>query len=83
MSIHQLLNRALNLERLLPHARDQTYTLEEICRSMWRQNKSHLIEIAKNNSYQLFVYQFEREDAEAAASRSGRFSARRRTHTGR
>jgi hypothetical protein len=83
MSIHQLSNRVLKLERLLPPTRDRTYTLEEICRSMWRQNKSHLIEIAKNNSYQLFVYQFEREDAEAAAARSGRFSARRRAHAGR
>jgi len=39
---------------------------------MWRQNKKHFIELAKNNSYQLFVYQFEREDAEAAFGRRHR-----------
>ena len=71
MIIQQLSNRVLKLERLIPPERDQSYTLEEICRSMWRQNKKQFIETAKNNSYQLFVYQFEREDAEAAASRNG------------
>jgi hypothetical protein len=53
-------------------------TLEELCRSMWRQDKKGFLESAKNNSYRLFVSQFEREDAAEAASRDGRrFRARR------
>ena len=69
MSTRQILQRVVRLERLAPPREEGHHTLEEICRSMWRQNKNHFIEIAKNNSYQLFVYQFEREDAEAALGR--------------
>ncbi len=72
MSTRQLLNRIVKLERLASQEKEGHYTLEEICRSLWRKNKKLFMETAKNNSYQLFVYQFEREDAEAAASRKGR-----------
>jgi hypothetical protein len=39
---------------------------------MWRSNKKGFIELAKNNSYRLFVYQFEQEDAGAAALKGRR-----------
>jgi 5-methylcytosine-specific restriction endonuclease McrBC regulatory subunit McrC len=45
---------------------DGLWTLEELCRSMWRNDKKGFMELARNNSYQLFVYQFQREDAETA-----------------
>ena len=72
MSIRQLSNRIGRLERLAPRREDGLYTLEEICRAMWRKNKNRFMEIAKNNTYQLFVYQFQREDAEAASGRRHR-----------
>ena len=72
MSARLLLKRVVRLERLVPQEKERSYTLEQICRSMWRQNKKRFIEMAKNNSYQLFVYQFEREDAAAAACRNDR-----------
>jgi len=72
MSIQRLWIRVVRLERLAPQREKGHHSLEEICRSMWRQNKKHFIELAKNNSYQLFVYQFEREDAEAAFGRRHR-----------
>jgi hypothetical protein len=56
---------------------DGTFTLEELCRSLWRKDKKGFMEQAKNTSYQLFVYQFEREDAEAASIHSRRFGPRR------
>ena len=44
---------------------------------MWRSNKKHFIEMAKNNSYQLFVYQFEQEDPNAASMAHRPIAARR------
>ena len=45
----------------------RSITLEELCRLSWRRDKKEFLESAKNNSYRLFVSQFEREDAEAAS----------------
>jgi hypothetical protein len=79
MSTRQLLNRVVRLERLAPQEKEGHYTLEEICRSLWRKNKTLFTEIAKNNSYQLFVYQFQREDA-AKESLDRRYPPRRDSH---
>ena len=77
MSTRQILKRVSKLENLIcPRSDGNTsITLEELCRSMWRSDKKHFIELAKNNSYQLFVYQFEQEDASAAALKGRRFGA--------
>ena len=77
MSTRQHLARVAKLESLSRRPVDGIIpmTLEEICRSMWRSNKKGFIELAKNNSYQLFVYQFEQEDASAAALKGRRFGA--------
>jgi hypothetical protein len=32
---------------------------------MWQLDKKQFLQMAKNTTYQLFVYQFEREEAEA------------------
>ena len=73
MSTRQSLKRVAKLENLMcPQSDgDISITLEELCRSMWRQDKKGFLESAKNNSYRLFVSQFEREDAAEAASRDG------------
>ena len=55
----------------------RSITLEELCRLSWRRDKKEFLESAKNNSYRLFVSQFEREDAEAASGDGQRFRARR------
>ena len=77
MSTRQHLTRVAKLENLIcPQSDGNTSTtLEELCRSMWRSNKKGFIELAKNNSYQLFVYQFEQEDASAAALKGRRLGA--------
>ena len=79
MSTRQILKRVAKLENLSRRPVDGIIpmTLEEICRSMWRSNKKGFIELAKNNSYQLFVYQFEQEDATAASMAHRRVAARR------
>jgi glycerophosphoryl diester phosphodiesterase len=77
MSTRQHLTRVAKLESLIRPESDgnTSTTLEELCRSMWRANKKQFMEMAKNNSYQLFVYQFEQEDASAAALKGRRLGA--------
>jgi hypothetical protein len=67
MNTQQRLKRVAKLQNLLSPHPDGGSTLEELCRSMWRSNKKYFIEMAKNNSYQLYVYKFEQEDANAAS----------------
>lgn len=76
MSIRQSLKRVQKLEDLI-RPESNGMTLEEACRSLWRKNKKLFLEIAKGTNYQLFVYQFQREDAESASNDSRRFSPRR------
>jgi hypothetical protein len=81
MSTRQTLKRIAKLEKLMrpPDDGDGTIsiTLEELCRSLWRKDKIGFMKSAENNSYQLFVNQFQREDANAASIAPRRFSARR------
>ena len=77
MNTQHRLKRVAKLQNLLSQRSDGSSTLEELCRSMWRANKKSFIEMAKNNSYQLFVYQFEQEDANAASIAHRPIAARR------
>lgn len=54
--------RLLRLEATLRPDGDGTFTLEELCRAMWRQDKKHFLKIAGENRLGLLVAQFERED---------------------
>ena len=76
MSIRQNLRRVQKLEDLM-RPESEGMTLEEACRLLWRKNKKLFLEIAKGTNYQLFVYQFQREDAEAASNDGRRFRPRR------
>ena len=49
-------------QRLLPSDHGAC-RLEELCRAMWRDDKRKFIEIAKDSSLRLFVYQFKADDA--------------------
>jgi hypothetical protein len=79
MNARQRLNRIAKLQELLCPKSDGSVTLEELCRSMWRRNKKNFREIAEESSYpyQLFVYQFEQEDADAASMAARRVAARK------
>ena len=70
MSTRQSLKRVAKLESLMRPQSHKSFTLEELCRSLWRDNKKRFIEIAEstNYCYSLFVYQFQQEDADAAAA---------------
>ena len=46
--------------------------LEELCRQMWNRNREHFMKLAKNTNYQLFVYQFQAEQAAEAAEEERR-----------
>jgi hypothetical protein len=59
-------HRLKKLERRLLPSEDGACTLEELCRAMWRQDKSRFREIAKGSSLTLFVRQFEFDEAARA-----------------
>lgn len=50
---------------------DGAYTLVELCRLMWQQDRQHFIELANapGSMCRSLAEQFEREDAERAAGR--------------
>lgn len=45
-----------------PH--DGIFTLEELCRSIWRSDKKHFLELARQTHLSHFVAQFQFDDAE-------------------
>lgn len=66
--------RLQKLEDKLHPSHDGTFTLEELCRSMWRQDKNGFRKFAEKEREGLFLRQFEFEDAEresAARRESG------------
>ncbi len=65
-----LRGRLQTLERVCRPKHDGMYTLEELCRMMWRQSKKNYLKRIEKGCWGLrhFVLQFEREDAERAKS---------------
>ena len=61
-----ILKRVQKLEDLM-RPESKGMTLEQACRLLWRKDKKRFLEIAKGTNYQLFVYRFQAEDAEAAS----------------
>jgi len=70
MNATNINNRLKKLEQRLSPADDGTFTLEEICRAMWHEDKGKLLELAKGSTLTLFVRQFEFEDVERGGDRS-------------
>ena len=65
MSLNPIRSRLLKLEhRILPED-DGSFTLEELCREMWRRDKRNFLEISKDTLYSRFARQFEFEDLES------------------
>ena len=63
------MTRVAKLEEVIHPQADGTFTLEEVCRALWRQDKETFLEIAKFTTYSLLIPQFEREEAEASTGR--------------
>ncbi len=68
MNVRGLKNRLLKIERRILQCDDGTFTLEELCRSMWHQDKRKFLEIANGSNLSLFARQFELDAAERAAT---------------
>ncbi len=69
MNTRQLLSRVLKLENLAYPQSNPRFTLEDVCRSLWRKDKKAFREISKDSIERVFVSRFEREDAEALLNR--------------
>ena len=61
---YNLKQRLAKLECAILPAQNCTFTLEELCRSVWHTNKEDFLKLAKQSCLSLFIAQFEREDAE-------------------
>jgi len=57
-----LRSRLKALEKTHPQ-HDGTFTLEEVCRALWRKDERRFRRIAQHSTLTLFIPQFEREDA--------------------
>ena len=61
---HTLKRRIARLECAMLHKQDCSLTLEELCRSVWHENKKDFVKLARRTCLNLFIAQFERDDAE-------------------
>ena len=64
MSTRQIRKRLERLAQRFEIRDDGTITLEQLCRSLWRADKQRYLAQMGKTSAQLFIKQFEREDAE-------------------
>jgi hypothetical protein len=58
----RLRSRLKALEKKRPH--HGTYTLEELCRVIWRHDRERFREVTAHSSCRLLIPQFEREQAD-------------------
>ena len=65
MTTRQMRKRVEALEKVAPK-HDRTFTLEQLCRWLWRQDKRAFVKVAEETGTFSFVSQFELEDAESA-----------------
>jgi len=69
MSVAQIVKRVERVEQALCPRHDPdktTFTLEELCRSMWQQDQAAFMALGDIFPVELFRTNFEREDALAA-----------------
>jgi hypothetical protein len=73
MSIRQIWKRLEKVEtRLCPKHDNGEYTLEELCREIWRQDRNGFRKMAREGRLAYFIPQFEREDLELKSPMRGR-----------
>jgi|HubBroStandDraft_5_1064220.scaffolds.fasta_scaffold1347669_1 hypothetical protein len=63
MNARNIRNRLLRVERRILPPGDVGFTLEALCRCMWREDKYKFMAMAKDSSLMLFVHQFKADDA--------------------
>jgi hypothetical protein len=63
-----LRRRLKALEKTLPK-HDGPYTLEELCRAIWRQDEGSFRQMTEYSFVPLLITRFEREDAERRSNR--------------
>jgi hypothetical protein len=63
MNARNIRNRLQKIERKIQPPGDSGFTLEELCRCMWREDECKFMEIAKDSSLRLFVHQFKADGA--------------------
>jgi len=68
MNALRIKKRLQKLEQKLCPTDNGMFTLEELCRFMWRQDKKAFLKIAKDLNCSFFIKQFEREEAERPAA---------------
>jgi hypothetical protein len=61
---YNLPRRLAKLKRAITHKQDCGFTLEQLCRSVWHENRQDFLKLAKQSCLSLFIVRFEREDAE-------------------
>lgn len=64
MNASKINKRLKKLEQKFSPEDDGTFTLEELCRAMWREDQRNFLGIAADSSLSLFARQFECEDVE-------------------
>jgi hypothetical protein len=64
MSAASIKKRLKKIERQLYAPDDGTFTLEQLCRSMWHADKKDFLELARQTGLSRLAKQFELEDAE-------------------
>jgi len=75
MNASQIAKRVARVEQVLCPRRDEnTFTLEELCRSIWQRDKAAFLALGDIFPVELFSRNFEHEDALAA-------EAERRNHS--
>jgi hypothetical protein len=67
--MRQFRSRLKALEKALPK-HDGMYTLEEMCRIVWRQDTERLRKMTEYSFVRLLIPRFEREDAERRSKRT-------------
>lgn len=72
MSTRQIRRRVEKLEERYPRKDPNSYTLEELFRKMWREDKENYMRETKKWGWPMtrYIPQFEQEDAERATSHS-------------
>jgi hypothetical protein len=69
MNARSIRNRLLRVEQRIRPQDDSSFTFEELCRCMWREDQREFIKIAKDTSLGLFLRQFEFEEVERRGGR--------------
>lgn len=64
MNTRSIRNRLLRVERRIRPEQHESFTLEELCRCVWREDKRKFSESVKGSNLSLFLRQFELEDEE-------------------